>query len=295
MFQHIDSLQDISDQYDAYLIDAWGVLHDGGQVFPEALACLSFLKAQSKQVVILSNAARRRKAFDEELSKAGIDDSLFDFSLSSGELFWQQFNAGRFKLGHYCLYLGPERSRGILASLDLQLVDDVVHADFIINAGVEGNQPDVSLQLPLLKQAAERQLPMLCVNPDLVAIRHGIRGISAGAVARVYEQLGGYVEYFGKPYPDIYEECLNRLSSVPLSRILMIGDGLQTDILGANSIGIDSLFVTQGIYGERIEAMREHQTDKTASLSAAIPANLLQDLFLNEGAQPDYIIERLQL
>jgi HAD superfamily hydrolase (TIGR01459 family) len=282
-----NTLQDVFNQYDAYLIDAWGVLHDGGQVFPEALACLSFLKAQSKQVVILSNAARRRKAFDQELAKSGINDSLFDFSLSSGELFWQQFNQGRFKLGHYCLYLGPQRSRGILAGLDLQLVDDVAKADFIINAGVEGNQLDASSQLPLLKLAADRQLPMLCVNPDLVAIRHGVRGISAGAIARDYERFGGYIEYFGKPYPDIYEECFKRLPSVPLSRMLMIGDGLQTDILGANSAGIDSLFVTQGIYREQIAAIDQLSTIATS-------ANSLLDLFLSEGAQPDYIIERLQ-
>ena len=120
---------------------------------------------------------------------------------------------------------------------------------------------------------------MICANPDLIAIRKGVRGISAGAIAKLYQQLGGAVEYIGKPHKQIYQDCLARLGGTPDHKILMIGDGLQTDILGANDQWIDALFISSGIYSEQFaEASR---SDK------------LSELFSSEGALPDYMIEAL--
>ncbi|MCF6189609.1 MAG: TIGR01459 family HAD-type hydrolase [Cocleimonas sp.] len=277
---NINKLSEISDQYDAFLIDAWGVLHDGGKVFPHAYDCLKQLKAQGKIVVILSNAARRTTDFDKELLATGIDQSVFDFSLSSGELLWQNFKSGRYEgLGSRCYYLGPKRSQGILEGLDLSLVNTLEQADFIINAGAEGNTSDASSYQKLLQNAVDRNLPMVCANPDLIAIRKGVRGISAGAIAKLYQQLGGKVEYIGKPHKQIYQDCLAKLAGIPDHKVLMIGDGLQTDILGANDQWIDALFITSGIYNQQFaEASRN---DKLA------------ELFFSEGALPDYMIEAL--
>ncbi len=281
--KRINKLNEIIDQYDVFLIDAWGVLHDGGKVFPQAYDCLKQLKAHSKTVVILSNAARRTADFDKELLATGIDQSVFDFSLSSGELLWQNFKAGRYaqyeSIDKQCYYLGPKRSQGILEGLDLSLVNSLEQADFIINAGAEGNLPDASSYQDLLQNAADKNLSMICANPDLIAIRKGVRGISAGAIAKLYQQLGGEVEYIGKPHKQIYQDCLARLEEIPDYKVLMIGDGLQTDILGANDQWIDALFITSGIYREQFAEASRNDT--------------LAELFSSEGALPDYLIEAL--
>ena len=280
MYKKLERLSQLSNQYDAFLIDAWGVLHDGASVFPHAYECLKSLKKQAKTLVILSNAARRSSEFDLELAAAGIDLSEFDFSLSSGELFWQNAIGGKYAaLGERSYYLGPERSKGILYDLELDLVNSLDAADFIVNAGAEGNLPDVSSFLSLLKKAANRKLPMICANPDLVAIRKGVRGISAGAIAQRYQQMGGEVEYIGKPHTQIYEHCVTRLSGIPKSRMLMIGDGLQTDILGANKFGIDSVFLRDGIYAEQINLAKSKFDSEKA---------VFENLFKSRGAKTGF-------
>lgn len=284
--QEIKKLSQISEHYDAILIDAWGVLHDGGKVFPDAYECLKALTKKRKKLIILSNAARRTSDFNRELAATGIDSSMFDFSVSSGELVWQNFkNDAYSKFGKRCFYLGPERSRGIIKGLELTLVDILEDADFILNTGAEGNLPDAISFTPLLIEAANKKLPMICANPDLAAIRKGVRGISAGAIAKLYQKFGGEVEYVGKPYVQIYRECSEILSVIPKNRTLMIGDGLQTDILGANNYGIDSLFIRDGIYREQIELCCE-----TNSIAENV---VFDDLFITEGASPDYVINQL--
>lgn len=282
----INNLSQISDLYDAFLIDAWGVLHDGGEVFPHAYQCLQSLKLQAKTVVILSNAARRTLEFERLLRVSGIDSSLFDFTMSSGELFWKKYKNGSFpKYGDNCFYLGPQHSKGIIEELELTLVDSVEKADFMVNTGAEGNLSNAKSFTHLLENAVKKNLPMICANPDLIAIRKGIRGICAGAIATLYYQLGGEVEYVGKPYVQIYQECKASLVNIPKSRVLMIGDGLQTDILGANNFGIDSLFIMDGIYSEEIKVIRQNST-KTTNID-------LEMLFEKEGAKPDFIIDKL--
>ena len=166
-----------------------------------------------------------------------------------------------------------------MEGLDLSLVSSLEQADLIINAGAEGNLPDASSYQDFLQNAADKSLPMICANPDLIAIRKGVRGISAGAIAKLYQQLGGEVEYIGKPHKQIYQEALAKLEEIPEDKFLMIGDGLQTDILGANDQWIDALFITSGIYSEQFAEARRN--DKWA------------ELFSSEGALPDYMIEAL--
>jgi len=286
----IKNLSTILQNYDAFLIDAWGVLHDGGFVFPKALKCLTSLKHNAKKVVILSNAARRTNEFNQELLKSGIDASCYDFSLSSGELVWQnlkQSNSESFykKSGKRCFYLGPARSVGLLNGLDLDSVSNIENADFILNTGTEGNHPDALQHKPLLLNTLKKQLPMICANPDLVTIRKGISGISAGAIAKLYEELGGMVQYTGKPYSQIYQMCYEKLGKIPKSKILMIGDGLQTDIKGANDFRIDSLFIKEGIYHQQIE----EQSDKHGYNEESI----LNTLFIEEEIEPTFYMNHL--
>ena len=290
MISNIKSLSTISKNYDAFLIDAWGVLHDGGFVLPNALECLTSLMRDSKKVIILSNAARRTNEFNQELLKLGIDANCYDFSLSSGELVWQNLKHNDSEksyknLGNRCFYLGPKRSAGLLNDLNLEIVSNIDNAHFILNTGTEGNRDDALQYKPLLLNAFEKLLTMICANPDLVAIRKGIRSISAGAIAKLYEELGGVVEYTGKPYSQIYDICHKKLNHIPKSRILMVGDGLQTDIKGANNFGIDSLFIKAGIYQQQIEELGKIESNEQKRLNT---------LFLEEGAHPTYYIDHLK-
>lgn len=248
----LDGLSSIVSHYDVFLVDAWGVLHDGKSLYPGAGELLDRLIKADKKVVILSNAARRIADFKTELLKVGVSSQRYTEAITSGELCHQAlvepYDVGLEKIGNHYFYQGPERSRGILKGLDLEEVELLADAGFIINTGAEGNVPDASGFVKMLSEAQVLGLPMLCANPDRVAIRGGVMGISAGAIAYQYEQMGGKVVYFGKPHLPIYQRCFKLFPQIDRSAFVMLGDGLPTDIRGANQAGIDSVFLSSGIH-----------------------------------------------
>jgi HAD superfamily hydrolase (TIGR01459 family) len=280
----LDATSALISRYDVYLIDAWGVLHDGTSLYPGAVQFLQELKNAGKKTVILSNAARRIVTFKQELVGVGIGEDLYTDAITSGELTWQALSNRKtgplVGIGHRYYYQGPERSRNILETLVLEETKRLKDADFILNTGAEGNQADGSSFEPLLRKAISFEIPMVCANPDQVAIRGGIRGISAGAIAREYEYLGGQVIYFGKPHAAIYQYCFELFSDIERSAFLMIGDGLATDIRGANKANIDSAFLRSGI----------HETE------ISLPSVLsLKSLFEKYHATPTYTLKSLEV
>lgn len=250
--QLLEKLDVVFDQYQVFLVDAWGVLHDGRSLYPGARRVLEQLIDADKKVIVLSNAARRIPAFEAELEKVGISRGLYTAAVTSGELSWRALNEKNTgplsRAGCRYFYQGPKRSRGLLEGLALKEVAQLSEADFIINTGAEGNQPDARAFGSMLRQAREMDLPMLCANPDRIAIRGGVLGISAGAIAYAYEQLGGKVIYFGKPHRPVYQYCFNLYAEVDSREFVMLGDGLITDIKGANNACIDSVFLMSGIH-----------------------------------------------
>ncbi len=264
-------LSDIADRYDAFVIDLWGVLHDGERAFPEAVACLEQLQAHGKRVLILSNAPRRAESVAARNAELGIARELCDGVMSSGEAAWQHLarrdDPWYRALGRRCHHLGPARDRGMREGLDFDFVDDPAQADFILNTGTLDFGDSVARYDDLLRNALARRLPMVCANPDLEVIRGDRREICAGSVALAYEQIGGQVRYHGKPHPEIYEDCF-ALVDLPegapaRDRIAAIGDSLRTDIAGARAAGIDGIFVTGGLQGEEMGA------DATGNVDAA--------------------------
>ncbi len=280
--QLLENLDTVFKQYEIFLVDAWGVLHDGKSLYSGAGEMLKHLMVAGKKVIVLSNAARRIPAFKEELKKVGISPNLYTDVVTSGELSWRALSglsdsvlAGA---GRRFYYLGPRRSRGLLDGLTLEEVSKLSDADFIVNTGAEGNQSDASAFEPLLKEALNINLPMLCANPDRIAIRGGVPGISAGAIAYTYEQFGGKVIYFGKPHPPIYQSCFDMFPGVDSSAFVMLGDGLLTDIKGANTAGIDSIFLASGI----------HQAELSGTEAITQEA-----LFEKHQTWPDYVLQFL--
>lgn len=271
--QIIAGLDTIQDQYQGFLIDAWGVLHDGVRLYPYALDCLKKLRCNGKKVVILSNAARRSEVIVAELRALKIKPDLYQGILSSGELTWLAIHEAPGKnifSGQRGFYLGPERSRGLIEGLELGWVDDIEAANFILNTGAPvGNPSTTADSESLLARAALKDIPMICANPDQIAIRGGQAGISAGALALRYQQMGASrIEYHGKPYSAIYTQALALLNLLP-AQVLTIGDAFETDIHGARKAGLDTCLIAAGIHRDQLLPL------STKSVQAAAPLDAL--------------------
>ena len=198
----LPGIGEIADHYDGFILDVWGVLHDGLQPFPGVLEALEKLRAKGKRTVVLSNAPRRAKPVAGRLTEIGIPPALYDHIHTSGEETWQHlkrrddpFHAA---LGRLCYLIAPSRDNGVMDGLDLERVEDVDAAEFLFNTGPWGWDENVMRYEDMLRAARRLELPMVCANPDLVVHHQGRRAICAGAIALRYEELGGKVRWHGK-------------------------------------------------------------------------------------------------
>lgn len=248
-----DGISAFAPAYDAFILDLWGVLHDGVRAYPEAVDCMQRLRRAGKTLLVLSNAPRQTAEVARTMNELGLPPGLYHHLVSSGEDAWRHLRdrpAPWYRgLGRRMYHLGPARDRGMRAGLGVTAVDDVESADFILNTGPGEGQATLAAAEPLLRRAAGRGLPMVCANPDLVVMRGGAMELCAGSLARRYEELGGEVRYHGKPYRAIYDACFRRLGDPDPARVLAVGDSLRTDIAGARAAGIASVLVTGGIHG----------------------------------------------
>ena len=272
----LSGLGEIADRYDGFILDLWGVLHDGTAPFPGVLAALDELRRRGKRIAILSNAPRRAALVAERLTEIGIPPALYDHLHSSGEEAWQHL-ARRDDdfyraLGRVCYHIGPPRDDNMLAGLGLETVGEVELAEFILNTGPWGWDETVADYQPVLDVGCARDVPMVCANPDLVVMHRGSRVICAGALAQRYEEIGGRVRWHGKPFPAVYDTCFALLALPDRRRILAVGDSLRTDIAGANGVGIDSLLVAAGIHAEEF-GVAQGQVPDIGRLTAAIAAS----------------------
>lgn len=273
----LHGVREIAADYDGFLLDLWGVLHDGSQPFPEVLDALQRLKAADKTLVILSNAPRRAAMVTDRLIEIGIPKALYDAVHSSGEEAWLHlkhrddpfFRA----LGHRCYFIGPQRDDPLLAGLDYQRVADVEQADFFLAVGPENWEEDLSAFTALLDAGLTRKLPMVCANADLVVVHQGRRSICAGAMAEYYERRGGNVRWHGKPYRSVYDFCFTRFAEFGVAdrrRIVAFGDSFRTDIAGAAGVDIASVLTASGIHADEIDLT--HTTPLDPQRIAALAA-----------------------
>jgi len=240
--------------YDGCILDVWGVMHQGGPAYPEALDCLRHLRAAGKRVVFVSNAPRLAAQVEAVLRGKGVEAAHYDAVVASGDAARQALAdraRARFDgLGHRYLLLGPPGSDDLLDGLGYAAAD-IAGADFLLGIGLDDGRDTVEDHEPILQTAVARDLPMICVNPDLLVIRLGVQEPCAGALAARYEALGGRVRHFGKPHPEVYDLALAALGLAP-ARVLAVGDGLATDIAGAAAAGLDSLLITGGLLADTL-------------------------------------------
>jgi HAD superfamily hydrolase (TIGR01459 family) len=254
--RHIAGLGAIAADYDGFIVDLWGVVHDGIRPYPGALHCLERLAG--RPLLLLSNAPRRSASTQSMLRRMGVPDRLYTHILTSGEATWlalrDRAHPWFARLGARVYHLGPKRDRNVLEALDLTIVGDPAAADFMLNTGPDDDVDDprdLATFIPELDRCLAAGLPMICANPDLEVIRGGVRVICAGALAARYERLGGAVRSVGKPDPAIYHPVLAMLGA-ERARTLAVGDSLRTDIAGAQAAGIDSCWVLGGIHAESL-------------------------------------------
>ena len=268
----LDGFAAIAPRYDGFILDLWGVIHDGVKPYPGAVDCLEHLRAAGKRCVLLSNAPRRSHAAEKMLQRMGIRPVLYDAILTSGEAVHlalrDRTDPWFAALGKRVFHLGPERDRNVVDGLDVVLVETPDAADFLLNTGPDDHRSptDVAVFEDVLQECARHGLPMICANPDLEVIRGGERVICAGALAARYEQMGGAVRSLGKPDPAIYSPVLGMLGTAKAAT-LAVGDSLRTDISGAARAGLESCWVLGGIHGAALGG--EAAASEAASLEAA--------------------------
>jgi HAD superfamily hydrolase (TIGR01459 family) len=264
-FQLSHGMRQLAPLYDGFILDLWGVIHDGVAPLPGSIECLNALMEQGKRIVLLSNAPRRAEDVVRRITAIGVPTALYHHVMSSGEEAWQHLyrrdDPFYIALGRRCLHIGSERDMEIREGLGLEFTDTAEEADFILNTGPAGWDDRIEDYEPILRTALRRDLPMVCANPDLV-VMHGDRlALCAGALAKWYEEAGGRVRWHGKPFGSVYETCLGLLGIEDRAKILAVGDSLRTDIAGAAGAGIDSLLIAGGIHADEFCATGERMPD----------------------------------
>lgn len=282
----IGSLADVAGDYDALLCDLWGCYHNGITPYPAAIAALSAFRAAGKAVVLLTNAPRPNFAVETHLASMKAPKDTWDAIVSSGDATRAEIQSGRF--GRKLHIIGPERDHAIWEGLDIERTD-LADAESILCTGLFDDRVETPYDYaPLVEDGVRRMLPFLCANPDIIVDRGDERLYCAGAIAEQYMLRGGDVFYFGKPHAPIYALARSRVAEqagaeVPDARILAIGDGIDTDVLGAQQAGIDCCFVSGGLAAGDVGDDPEHPD----------PSRLAR--FLQEADRaPRYTIGRLR-
>ena len=262
-------LKSIAGSYDLFFVDIWGVVHNGLSIFEEAIIALNELEKIKKDYVLLTNAPRPNFSVKKFLTKMGISENISNKIYTSGQasLDYLLKNYKNKKFFH----LGPSRDFDLFVSFKENKINEINESEYIICTGLfdEYNQ-DLNYYKEILHR--EKNKKMICTNPDLVVDRGEKREYCAGSIAKIFEELGGQVEYFGKPYPNVYSQSIK----VENKKVLCIGDNLNTDIKGANIQNFSSLLISNGIH-------REEMKNKN-----------LKDLFKEYNVNVDYIQNSLK-
>lgn len=251
--QVLSSLDAVLDRYDAVLCDVWGVIHNGRRAYPAACAALTRFRTAGKRVVLITNVPKPRGPIPAQLDRAGVPREAWDAVVTSGDAIRAEL---ALRAPGPMFKIGPDDyDRELWEGLGLAQ-SALADARFIGISGLNDDNETPADYAGVLREARARDLELLCANPDII-VQFGDRMIwCAGAVARDYEALGGRVIMAGKPYPPIYELAYRELDGLGVkadkSRILAIGDGVPTDLLGANRQGLDVLFVASGMHGETL-------------------------------------------
>lgn len=283
MMKNINGISEIIKDHNYYIIDLWGVLHDGHDPYKGAVDALKNLKKAGKKIVLLSNAPRRAYAAKQTLERLGFTEDMYDLLLTSGEVTHHYVKNNIGKLGKKYFYVGPAKDLHLLDGLDVELVDSAAEADFAVATGFEGFGSKFDEKQAQLDECLKYKLHLLVANPDKLVVKQtGEEQICSGLMGIYYAEKGGELSYFGKPYKDAYMECLEFFGIKSADKVVCIGDSLHTDVAGANMLGAHSVFVMGGIHKRDIITNGKLDNAK------------LDALYKKEAQQPTYVIDEFR-
>ena len=236
-------LDGLDPAYRLILCDVWGVVHDGVSLYPGVCERLGRWRSEGRCVVLITNAPRTADAVEQQLERIGLPRHVYDFVATSGEAGIEALKALDSPVG----FVGTRGDREILEGRGVTIAPGRNFSDFACTGMMEG-RPDPQSYRADFEPLAKAKAQMHCLNPDRIVVRGGVPEACAGALADIYQGLGGQVTWYGKPHGAIYAHALHRAGDPPATKVLAIGDGLQTDILGAARMGFDAVFVTGGIH-----------------------------------------------
>ena len=246
--KELNHLSDIYENYDTFVIDLWGVIHNGVMLNPKAIDVIDNLSNNSKKIVFLSNAPRPSSKVINFLLKMKMDKKYLANVMTSGEAAMYAINKNQF--GKTFFHLGPPRDTSVFEKVKNNQVN-LESCDFILCTGLfDEHESDLNYYKKFLENQTTKKL--ICTNPDLTVHRGNVEELCAGSVAKVFEELGGEVVYFGKPHKEVYNMCFNADE-----KVLAIGDNLRTDIKGANNLNIDCIFISDGVHRDEFNDTSE--------------------------------------
>lgn len=265
-------VRDLAERFDIFVLDQFGVLHDGTAPYPGAVAALLRLKAAGKRVLLLSNSGKRSASNEVRLVKLGFQPGSWDHFLSSGEVAWQSLRQSLHnRAALRCLLISRDGDRSAVEGLPLTVVDNGAEADIVLLAASEGDRYDLDHYRRLLAPAAARGIECLCSNPDKIMLTESGPRFGAGRIADLYAEMGGPVTWIGKPFPGIYAAALEILGDPDPDRVVCVGDSIEHDIAGGQGAGLATALVATGIL---------------ESASAAEKTKL----FAEYGVSPDFLV-----
>jgi HAD superfamily hydrolase (TIGR01459 family) len=252
----ISGLSEVAAGHDALICDVWGVVHDGQRHHPAAADALYRFKERHGPVVLLTNAPRMPAEVADQCASYGLPRDCYDAIVSSGGAAREELVRRSAQRPLPLHYIGPDRDLPMIEGLDVRRAD-IAQAEVALAIGLRDDMTETPADYDgELSAMAARGLTMLCANPDLVVHRGDRLLYCAGSLAQAYEAMGGRVIYYGKPHLPVYESALAALGAIlgrRPSRPLAVGDGLLTDVRGANGAGLEALFIADGVHGEEIE------------------------------------------
>ncbi|KAK1318601.1 hypothetical protein QJS10_CPB04g01955 [Acorus calamus] len=295
-FETLSGLRSLAEsgRFKAWFLDQFGVLHDGKKPYPNAISTFEKIASHGAKIVIISNSSRRASTTIEKMKSLGFDPSLIVGAITSGELthqYLQRRDDSWFAaLGQSCIHMTwSDRGAISLEGLDLQVVRNVEDADFVLAHGTEAlglpSGDAISMSLDdleqILKQCAERKIPMVVANPDYVTVEARALRVMPGTLAAKYEKLGGEVKWMGKPDKVIYRSAMTMTGVDDACDCIAVGDSLHHDIKGANKSGISSAFITGGIHATELGL---------GSLGDVADTNDVEALADKYDAHPSYVM-----
>ena len=264
-----EGFKSIINNYDLFFIDLWGVVHNGLELHDDAVHVLYKISESRKNYVLLTNAPRPNKTVKIFLEKLGLDKSMREKVFTSGEAALGYLKKNYISQKFY--HIGPPRDFNLFIDFKNEKTEDIEKSNYLLCTGLyDQHDQDLNFYKELLINSISKK--MICTNPDLIVDRGKKREYCAGSVAMTFEKLGGEVIYFGKPYPEVYNQATNSNNK----KIIAIGDNLRTDIKGANNMNYDSLVITGGVHKKEFEKKGINKVLKNYNVKATFSQSILK-------------------